>query len=663
MTGANEAARLDIVAEAQDRVSATLNGIQSEVDETTARVNRMGATAAASSDRMVKAAGAQAESTSRATSATREATAASETWSGAAKGKLEGLAKVKEGFEKYMGALAFLPAVAGLAAGALAALGVTAETTAARLRTIEGVVTAGGKAIEEVTRAVAASDVALRTYSTTVARAAQDWRTLNEIAAEGAAEMANKAISDLYAAQAVALASQMNAQSRLVMVSRERADLEERYTADLKGKTLEEYALLDVGISHRGLQEDVLKVIRLQREAKSQIAASDEDILRITKQRDVLESRVAASVLAGANGVGNTLAKLRAAPQTPPKFGPGSPDTTLQLMRQNELLLVRGDLQRAEIEYYNALADAGKLRRESEREQARRQAQIKIELAEEKALAASANAEYADERAAQAVEERTRALGRQLTIAKAANDEQKVRLETEYEIRSIEAQRQSGALNAEGAGMARELAERKQRGQLIDLEARRIERLGRAATIASRPLNMLSEGLGGVTDAIAETAAVWAKYESGQASLAQTIASSLGAMGAGIAGAIKDKRAQAGVEGAFETAASIASFAGQDYPGGIAHAAAAAAFFAVAAGAGSSSGSAGGAGGRAKIGPANDNGRFGQAADSSRPQDKREVVIVQYERGIVYGLGSEVAKVAAATGLSLRGTNMQQRRF
>ena len=144
-----------------------------------------------------------------------------------------------------------------------------------------------------------------------------------------------------------------------------------------------------------------------------------------------------------------------------------------------------------------------------------------------------------------------------------------------------------------------------------ELNARvaKFQQWGDAARYAAAGLDAVSGGLGGLANAFGSISDIWGKFDAANDKVGSGVAATLGVLGQGIASAIKSKRVQAGVEGAFEEAAAIASFAAGDIPQGIGHQAAAAAFFAVAAGAGgggrrSSAGgaSAGSSGGGARDG-------------------------------------------------------------
>lgn len=198
----------------------------------------------------------------------------------------------------------------------------------------------------------------------------------------------------------------------------------------------------------------------------------------------------------------------------------------------------------------------------------------------------------------------------------------------------------------------------------LERRAKGIEKIGDYARDADAPLQALSGRLGGLAQSVDETAGIWANYERGQESLGDAVSGTLGSIGSAVAGAISDKKAQAAVEGGFESAASIASFASGNIPAGIGHAAAAAAFFGVAAGGGASASSGAGGGGAGRSTGSNViQGNFGQRQVSSQQADTRVSVVHHYGEGIVYGLGADVAKTASGTADSLRWTGMHRRRF
>ena len=199
------------------------------------------------------------------------------------------------------------------------------------------------------------------------------------------------------------------------------------------------------------------------------------------------------------------------------------------------------------------------------------------------------------------------------------------------------------------------------RTQDLDARAKSIEGLGEAAARADAPLAALSGRLVGLGSTIRETAGIWASYTRGQTALGDAIAGTIGTIGAQVAQAISDRRAQALVEGGFETAASIASFASGNIPAGIGHASAASSFFALAAQGGGKGAAAGGGSGRG-AGNAQSNviqGNFGQRQVSSRQEDQRIQVIHHYGQGIIFGLGADVARAGANADRSLNGTGMQ----
>lgn len=259
----------------------------------------------------------------------------------------------------------------------------------------------------------------------------------------------------------------------------------------------------------------------------------------------------------------------------------------------------------------------------------------------------------------------------ELALARARTDAKRDEIALANRLAQIERDRKAGRLDDEEAGtsasIARAEAARRSEEKSIEERAKGIERIGRAAQIAAPALGQLSGRLSGLAGAVDEVAKTWATFERGQVSLGDAVSGTLGILGHAIAQSISDKRVQAGVEGAFESAASIASFAAGNVPAGIGHATAAAAFFAVAAGAGGASqgaasgGAAAGGGGGATVTPTSDAPSYRR--QSSWQDDRRELIIVQAREGIIYGLSSDVARVASGTARSLRGTGMERRGF
>lgn len=294
--------------------------------------------------------------------------------------------------------------------------------------------------------------------------------------------------------------------------------------------------------------------------------------------------------------------------------------------------------------------------------------------------------------------EREQGLERELALARAATETDRLRLEREHLMADVAAKKISAReaelrISIQQASVERELAEsmrkiaedNEQRAQReadeaerrrerqesdsgkdeakrLEERARAIESIGDAARAADRPLSLLSGRLGGLSAAVEESASLWANYERGQQTLGDAISGTLGIVGHAVGQAISDKQAQAGVEGAFEAAASIASFASGNIPAGLGHAAAASAFFAVAAGAGGGGGASGGSAGAGSAPSTVTQGSFGQQRPvSARPEDARTVIIVQSREGFVYGMGSQIAQAASSTARSLRRTNMDRR--
>lgn len=278
------------------------------------------------------------------------------------------------------------------------------------------------------------------------------------------------------------------------------------------------------------------------------------------------------------------------------------------LERELQLEQAAGDLEKAALARSFIMEDRARGRLSA------REAELQLRLLEQKAadqvLDTIQKAAEADEQKRGEDTDRVRALRQEITLLDAKNDRERAALEFKQRLRDINTAATFGDISPEVAALERELEVKKRDKEVeadrLDDRAKRITNIGNAARGASEALSGLSSGLGAITDAIGGAADIWAKFDAANDKLGSTIAATFGVMGKSLAGAIKNKRIQAAVEGAFEEAAAIASFASLDIPQGIAHQAAAAAFFAVAAGAGGGSGRRSSAGGAAAGGGARD---------------------------------------------------------
>ncbi|MCB9507967.1 MAG: hypothetical protein H6698_09635 [Myxococcales bacterium] len=324
----SETLQIDILAKAIDEATAELKKIQSEVKKTEAVSDE-------------------------------SASATSKAWEG-----VEVADKVKSDFDKVRGVIEFIPVVAAVAGTALAALGAEWESAGAHAEAASRIVEGGAKIIAATTKAVTDADQALLSYAQTVAALAGDWQTLNALAAEGRIEQGQKAISDLNAGIAVSMANQTQAQIRLAQVARERAEVESRVFQFGRSMTLEQFSQIEVAQVRRPLQDAALRVLREQREAEEQLRQAGEDVNRILEAQQAIGERVAASLLAGANVVGNTIARLSAEasaagnPEKPKPKGAAAPDRTQELQRQLTLLGAVDDYERASLQYEYDVSDA-----------------------------------------------------------------------------------------------------------------------------------------------------------------------------------------------------------------------------------------------------------------------------------------------------------------
>lgn len=237
------------------------------------------------------------------------------------------------------------------------------------------------------------------------------------------------------------------------------------------------------------------------------------------------------------------------------------------------------------------------------------------------------------------------------------------RVSEETRKRSEDAEREAEKKREAAGKMLEEQGRREEEARRAGLEdqARQIESIGEAAERAVAPLAKLDGRLAGLGSTVRETAGIWASYTRGQQSLGEAIAGTLGQTGAAVAQAIDDRKDQALVEGGFNAAAALAAGATGDVRAAIGHAAAAASFFALAGQGGGASAGGGGASPTSSAPPSTpaptnrDRVQSGGGAPS--------VQIVQFGRGVVYGLGADVARASEDARSSLRGTGMYRRRY
>lgn len=636
------AIKMDISADATDRASVVLRAVQSEMKKTEDRLRQLSAVSkedtdisdilargsgkarrelAAEVDAQEKAAQKRREMVQ----ASREAAAASDNEGRSLQGlksKIEGAARAKEFLNKTLGLAGFV----GIAVGAVAAIGDLVDSLdpyKQRLQELKDDQENFNRRLQEMADSVRLRDLEkMGELERNIAEARQK---LNEeqdrnVGLQKDVEARTRVVAELEAKRAEVLDKiAHNMGINLVPLLLEQRKIED----ELKTRVHERDEAQDLLTKHAGQTAERVK--ETTREYQQQlllvkdVAAEHERFVKDIYDFKKAEEKKSLDMMKSAADAAD---KPRAR-----GGGGGGREREESLRRELELALAGTEADRLRIQREHILADvAAKKMSAAEGELRLKLQQLRVE--EE---IAKFNADVA--------------VGNQKAAEDAKRDAQKALEEAE--------QRRE---------KARDASEKKRQEALED-RAKAIERIGSAAQLADAPLTALSGRLAAVSDAVAQSSRLWAEYKRGQETLGGAIAGTIGFLGQAAAQAISDKKARAAVEGAFESAASIASFAGGDIPGGIGHAAAAAAFFGVAAtgGAGASSGAASaGAGGAGRAQPSNViEGNFGQR--SSRPEPTTQLIIIQSrDGGIIYGTGSEVAKFASSTARSLRGTNMDR---
>lgn len=649
------AVRLDIVAESQDRASAMLRTVRKELASTEEQLRRNSAASKEDADvsdifaraqsrkirDQVAANEAAAASRREAILLAREQRAAAQSTSGLANAQ-KGLAgafgladKATQTFGKVMGVAGFLGVVGGAVAGV--------ATLAAELMDLESATTK----VTTANQAMAASLAELTelAFGLKLARSSDDEQARLKAAREQA---------DLAVKQLLNQGLQAAAHANMVKADEEILALRERINSAITVHSQNKIPAWEREIN------ELLHQRRIASDAYNNAKRNEIELQARLNVLNMEASPLYAIAAQGAEGIASALASAVANAQTLGGALSGIGAKALE-----------GSGKGAGVKPPKPTGGGGG-------EAAARQARVAGLQDEIAALRIRASAESDYERDSRLWLLEQDRIERDFA-AKKINEQERslalLKLGLEWEIKASEA---IGRAKEEEANAARKAAEeglaaqakaneerskRQEEDRLagIEREAAFITSIGDAARSSSRALDGLAEGLGRVGDAISDASGLWAEYAKGSKALGDTVAGTFSVMGGGIAAAIKDKRVAAGVEGAFEAAASIASFASGNIPAGIGHAAASAAFFAVAGGAGGGGG--GKTNGASKGTPTKPVGSFGESSGSSRPKDERSVVIVQYGSGIVYGMGSEVAKAASQADTSLRGTGMRRRRF
>lgn len=685
------AVKLDIIADSQDRASAVLRQVQTELKRTEDRIRATSAAAKEDvdiSDILARGSGkarqelkAEVDLREQAAAkrrelvrAAREGVAATESEGaalGGLKNRIESAARAKEFLNKTLGLAGFIGIAAGAVSG-IVSLIESLDDYKATLKEVEGNQERFNELVGKLSDFARENELRLLT---------DEQRDLKK-----AIEDSGKAVEDFVELQQ----KQAVAEGALAQAVQRRAGFERLLT----GNRAMDW---DVLSQMRGLDEEIAKLERDVSSSKDAQAKSAEAIkaavlgatpayreqLAMVREMVGLQAKIAgpkkSEMEAAVAAI--DLAKKAAAEadkkadkdeEAGRKAGSRFAERERELEREVALLRAGSEVEADRLRAA-WLQDDAVARRVSRREveltiqkqqleHDREMAKFNADVAASNDAARKANSERAD---------RKSALLDELSLARARTDEQRTEIALSNRLAQIERDRRAGRIDSEeastSAAIARAEASRRAEEKSLEERAKGIERVGRAAQIAAPAIGQLSGRLSGLAGAVDEVAKTWATFERGQVSLGDAVSGTLGILGHAIAQSISDKRTQAGVEGGFEAAASIASFAAGNVPAGIGHAAAAAAFFAVAAGAGGAS-----QGGGASAGGASASGGGSNATpitdapirrQSSWQDDRRELIIVQAREGIVYGLSSDVARVASGTARSLRGSGMERRGF
>lgn len=252
----------------------------------------------------------------------------------------------------------------------------------------------------------------------------------------------------------------------------------------------------------------------------------------------------------------------------------------------------------------------------------------------------------------------------QIALQRETTDASRIELELMQQIAGIRREQADGTMTAERAALELTLARLSAEQKLADIRA---SELNSNLDVAQQSLTALGE-LDGNFSRLAGTLegskGVWQQFASGQKSVTSALFGTAAAYAKDAAAHETNVNKKAVKSGFYEQFAALASFAAQDYVGAGIHEAASLGFFAMAGrgkGGGGSKDAGGGSGGSAQAPTAGTSPNGG--ASNLGSGDKRDVVMVYFPNGIVYGMGSEVAKAGAQAATALDGTGMQRRRF
>lgn len=609
--------KLDIVAQAQDKVRAVLRSTNAELARTQAALvalNGEGDREAAVADIVNKAQERRKEQRASERRALVEQERAHKANTSALGGFIDtagGLDKVRSKFEQ-VGALVGWAGAIGAAVGAM---------------------------IEFVKSLDQASDASQR-----VGQQVKEWGDLAEKARSIIDGLADARVAEpireaaeFEAKRTEALQTHQRVQARIADVTEVIAEKTKAIAEADAARDNVFGSILNVGIKQRALDVERKKLIDEMltlKEEEKQLALEIESSTReSTREATVLAAALGAALKGAADGASKAIEKPKK-PRGGAGGGGGDKSAeTIALEERVTLTQAASSLELAQIVYANELA------------------RIEREIAKHKldAYQADLRRQLADSAMASAEESYL------VNIAKAEAEAEAARTKAAEAAAAAQEKRQKDAVRQQAT------AEKAQRDRLAGL----IRGVGNAAAQSTGLLGQFSEAFKSLTSLVESSTSIWEQYAQAQLTVGQAVAAQIGVTGQAVASGIESKKGQAIVEGGFEAAAAIASFASGDVPGGILHTAASVGFFALAGGQGGGTKTgavSGGAGGSTSAASSRGGGGYFGAAND-QPRDTRSVVIVQYSRGIVYGLGADVARAADDAALSLVGSGMQHRRY
>ncbi len=677
-----DAARLTIVADMQDRAKNALKGLRSEVDANTRSLERAKRASADDAEvesilfrakqRKLEALG---EENRKRVQQARQERAANDDGAGAfdkLKGSVEGVSRAGEFVNKVLGGAGFL----GIAAGVLGLVGelITRNSTYGRvLKEVQEQQGRWNELLEDFGKRERDVQLASMSNMERILALLREQTDAEQDKHAEASKMldANQALLNLNKQQQAVLEHwKGNAQQRL-LVDQQMAVLRqeerrlvndiEKGTAAIKGHAAAVKAELVAQTpeyqAHKKALEDMLALVaKYSPPSKTLIEGIDEVMRRhndgvqkaeAERERQKKAGEAAAKAAAERlRGLDDEIGKLRFANR---------------IEDEGERARYARRLQRQKVEEDFARRRIGLAERDRQLEKLALEAQMQGNRERAEGL----RLEQARRDAELDVMDRTATLRGELSIVRARTEEERQQLELRARLAQIERDRSRGRVGDDEADLQRQMVieSERRRGEekTIEDRAKWIDMLGASAARADKPLSMLDERLASLGTTIRDTASIWSSYTRGQTALGDAISGTIGVIGQQVAQAISDRRAQALVEGGFETAASIASFASGNVPAGIGHAAAAASFFALAGKGGAKSAGSSGASAPAQASNVVQGNFGGGGRSTSRGEWQPTQVVHHYGQGIVYGLGQDVARVQESTRDQLRYTGHRGR--